>query len=388
MKLFECQSCGNPLYFENVKCERCRRETGYLPDLVLMSAVEPEGVNWRALADPERLYRFCANWEQQACNWMVPADSSTPYCRACQHNRTIPDISNSARHLLWRRMEEAKRRLLYSLIKLKLPTPSLATGEQEPLVFDFLADEADQKILTGHEDGVVTISLQEADDAARESMRASLHEPYRTLLGHFRHEVGHFYWDKLVRDGGQIDSFRAAFGDERADYQQALDAYYQNGPAQNWQEKFVSAYATMHPWEDFAETWAHYLHIVDTLEMAYAFNLSVNPRVEEAPSTVVDRNPYTVQNVDALIQSWLPVTFAVNSLNRSMGQPDLYPFVISPKTVQKLQYVHDLIRGNLQSGNALAGEPIARASARRHKLSMLSAVRSLFGVNDPRGVPA
>ena len=178
-------------------------------------------------------------------------------------------------------MEEAKRRLIYSLIKLKLPTPSLASGEQEPLVFDFLADAPEQKvkILTGHDDGIITISLAEADDAAREKLRTSLHEPYRTLLGHFRHEVGHFYWDKLVRDGGQLESCRAVFGDETPDYNEALQRYYQNGPAPNWRENYVSAYATMHPWEDFAETWAHYLHIVDTLEMAYAFNISVSPRV-------------------------------------------------------------------------------------------------------------
>src|SRR5262249_4998462 len=156
--------------------------TGYLPDLETVSAVEPEGPNWVALADPGQRYRFCANWELQACNWMVPVGSASPLCRACQHNRTIPDISDPARHLLWRRMEEAKRRLIHSLVKLKLPAPSLATGEQEPLVFDFLADLPDQKVMTGHDEGIITISLAEADDVARETLRTSLQEPYRTLL--------------------------------------------------------------------------------------------------------------------------------------------------------------------------------------------------------------
>jgi len=347
MKLFECQSCGNPLYFENTRCNRCQRQAGYLPDLEVMSAVEPDGDRWVALADPQQRYRFCANWELHACNWLVRTDAGKRFCRACQHNRTIPDLSDPARQVLWRRVEEAKRRLVYSLIKLRLPMPSLASGAQAPLVFDFLADEPEQKIITGHDDGVVTISLHEADDVAREQARTSLHEPYRTLLGHFRHEVGHFYWDRLVRDGGELESFRIVFGDERADYSAAMSAYYRNGPAPAWQENYVSAYATMHPWEDFAETWAHYLHIVDTLEMAYAFNLSVNPRIEDAPSASVDRNPYRASNVATLVDAWLPITFAVNSLNRSMGQPDLYPFVISAPAVAKLQYVHDLIAGTL-----------------------------------------
>lgn len=346
MKLFECQSCGNPLYFENTRCQRCQHLTGYLPDLEVVSAVEPDGDKWIALVDPGKRYRFCANWELHACNWMVRSDAGTTVCRACQHNRTIPDLSDPARHALWQRIEEAKRRLIYSLIKLKLPTPSLASGDAAPLVFDFLADAPQRKVMTGHEDGVVTISLQEADDVVREQVRTSLHEPYRTLLGHFRHEVGHFYWDRLVRDGGELESFRLVFGDDTLDYQTALQSYYQNGPAPNWQESYVSAYATMHPWEDFAETWAHYLHIVDTLEMAYAFHLSVNPRIEEAPSATVDRNPYRAPDVAALMEAWLPITFAVNSLNRSMGQPDLYPFVISSPAVAKLQYVHDLIRAN------------------------------------------
>jgi hypothetical protein len=393
MKLFECQSCANPLYFENIKCERCHHQTGYVPDLETMSAVEPDGTTWIALADPEssHRYRFCANWEAHACNWLVPADATSPFCRACQHNRTIPDVSDPARHLLWRRMEEAKRRLIYSLIKLKLPTPSLASGEQEALVFDFLADHPEQKVMTGHEDGVITISLNEADDAAREQLRTSLHEPYRTVLGHFRHEVGHFYWDRLVHDGGHVESFRGLFGDERADYAEALKRYYENGPAPTWRENFVSAYATAHPWEDFAETWAHYLHIVDTLEMAYAFHLSVNPRVEEAPSTTVDRSPYRAPDIATLLAAWLPVTFAVNNLNRSMGQPDLYPFVISGAAISKLQYIHDLIRGALPKDEAVSREPVGKASSRprwRWRDALTKSFRSMIGAGEKPAVGA
>jgi hypothetical protein len=217
------------------------------------------------------------------------------------------------------------------------------------------------------------------------------------LLGHFRHEVGHFYWDKLVRDGGQLESCRAVFGDETPDYNEALQRYYQNGPAPNWRENYVSAYATMHPWEDFAETWAHYLHIVDTLEMAYAFNISVSPRVaaDEGLSATVDRNPYKAKDVETLIAAWLPLTFAVNSLNRSMGQPDLYPFVISAPAVTKLQYIHDLVHGKLPkradaplpppASAAEASEQAPRA-ALRQKLSAVA--RRLLGGGEKNGAAA
>jgi hypothetical protein len=91
------------------------------------------------------------------------------------------------------------------------------------------------------------------------------------LLGHFRHEVGHYFWDRLVAtDPHQLEEFRVLFGDDRQDYGEALKRHYDEGAPANWQDTYISMYATMHPWEDFAETWAHYLHIVDTLETAGA----------------------------------------------------------------------------------------------------------------------
>ncbi|MET0408290.1 MAG: putative zinc-binding metallopeptidase, partial [Hyphomicrobium sp.] len=247
MKLFECQNCGQPLFFENTSCERCHLQVGYLPDVGTLSSVKPDGAAWIALADPQSRYRFCANWELHACNWLVSADAADPYCRACQHNRTVPDLSDPVNAARWQRIEEAKRRLIYTLIKLRLPLPTRASGDPEPLLFDFLASAPHAKVMTGHDDGIITISLLEADDAERERLRAHLHEPYRTLLGHFRHEVGHYYWDRLVRDGGKIDEFRKHFGDESRDYDQALQEHYQNGSPPNWREAYVSAYATMHP---------------------------------------------------------------------------------------------------------------------------------------------
>ena len=351
MKLFECQNCANLLYFESTSCEKCSHRTGYLPDRELVSTVTPDGSNWIALAAPGQSYRFCANWELRACNWLVAAGSADPYCRACQHNRTIPDVSDQTRHALWLRMETAKRRLFYSLIKMRLPVPRPGSGDPEPLEFDFLTDRPGRKVLTGHDNGTITISLREADDAEREKRRTNMHEPYRSLLGHFRHEVGHFYWDRLVRDGNRIDGFRAVFGDESADYGEALQRFYASGPAADWQTSFVSGYATMHPWEDFAETWAHYLHIVDTLEMGFAFGLKVAPRLgaDHGLHASIDRNPYEMTSVEELMAAWLPLTFAVNSLNRTMGQPDLYPFIISPPAALKLDYIRDLVQGSHQN---------------------------------------
>lgn len=346
MQLFKCQSCQQVLYFENTVCERCGHRLGYLPNLGCLSAVEPVGSEWTALANPAVHYRFCANWELNACNWMVRADAGSPYCRACQHNRTIPDVSDAENLQHWQKIETAKRRLFYSLIRLNLPTPTPESGHPEPLEFDFLADNGGEKVMTGHDNGLITLSLREADDAAREAARVAMGEPYRTLLGHFRHEVGHYYWDLLVRDGGELDSFRALFGDERIDYGEALQRHYDQGAPEDWQSAYVSSYATMHPWEDWAETWAHYLHMIDTLEMAGAFGIRIDPGIVDAPAleTEVAFDPHLTAGIQTLVEAWLPLTYAVNSLNRAMGQPDLYPFVIPPPVVQKMGYIHGLVQ--------------------------------------------
>ena len=349
MKLFECQFCGQPLYFENARCESCGRRLGFLPSNQEISALEWNGEAWTALAEPDRSFRFCANAESDACNWLIPADSLDRYCLACRHNRVIPNLSQPQNIERWRRLEAAKRRLFYTLLKLDLP---IASRMEDPkgLAFDFLSDPAEgtrqaPTVLTGHDNGLITINIAEADDAERERRRHAMGEPYRTLLGHFRHEVGHYYWDVLVWSDASRERFRAIFGDERQDYGAALQAHYANGPPPDWQSEFVSAYATAHPWEDWAETWAHYLHMVDTLETAKAFGLSVRPRISRGPelSSAIDFDPYHVSDLNRLIAAWLPLTFAVNSLNRSMGQPDLYPFVLAPTVIGKLAFVHGRI---------------------------------------------
>lgn len=370
MRLFRCQACGQTVYFENTRCERCGSRLGYLPEIGLISALEPalhpglvavldeagllelSGLQpesddaWLARLVPGRLYRACANAAYEACNWSVPADSGEAYCTACRHNRWIADLSVERNLVRWRRIEHAKHRLFYSLLKLKLPLPTRAE-HPEGLAFDFLDDPPDPdapRVITGHGGGLITIALREADDVEREKIRKSLGEPYRTLLGHFRHETGHYVWDKLVRNGGRVETFRVVFGDERANYAEALAAYYARGAPLDWRGRFVSAYATMHPWEDFAETWAHYLHIVDTLETAAAHGVEVHPRDGGASfRTALDFDPYHNGAFDPLIHNWVPLALAANSLNRSMGQPDLYPFILTAAVIDKLRFMHDLV---------------------------------------------
>jgi hypothetical protein len=353
MKLFECQNCGNAVYFENVRCEACGLALGFVAGTATLSALTAaDDGQWRALAAPGRPYRFCANAGDGACNWLVPADGRDDWCTACRLNRTIPDLGDPANRQRWYRLEAAKHRLVYSVIRLGLPLANKADDPAAGLAFDFLADpgptfQEGPRVTTGHNQGVITINVGEADDAERERHRQDMAEPYRTVLGHFRHEIGHYYWERLVRDGPALPDFRALFGDERGDYAAALQAHYAEGPPAGWPDRFVSAYAAAHPWEDWAETFAHCLHIIDTLETAQAFGLRIEPGTPgggRALAAAVDFDPYTEADVDVLVRAWLPLTFAVNSLNRSMGQPDLYPFVLPPAVIDKLRFVHDLIR--------------------------------------------
>jgi hypothetical protein len=355
MKLFKCQHCEQLLYFENIVCEKCSYRLGFIPETMNLSALEPadegEGKLWRALAVDKKLYRFCANAAFDVCNWMIEADSPDSFCAACRHNRTIPDTAIAANAMAWRKIEMAKHRLFYTLMKLNLPPDERNDNGGERLVFDFLASPPhvdSPRVMTGHDNGLITLALDEADDAEREKRRTIMHEPYRTLVGHFRHEVGHYFWDVLVRDGGLIEACRNIFGDETVDYGEALQAYYANGAAPNWQDNFISAYASSHPWEDFAETWAHYLHIVDTLEMARAFGMYVHPRLARPGEldAQVDFDPYKLRDASPLIETWVPLSNALNSLNRTMGLLDIYPFILSPPVVEKLSAIHDLIHGN------------------------------------------
>jgi hypothetical protein len=350
MKLFRCQACGNIVYFENRTCGRCGHRLGYVPERESMSALDAAGgESWTPLIGERQSRRFCANADHDVCNWLIAAGEQGRLCIACRHNDTIPDISQSSHLTAWREIELAKHRLFYSLLRWELPLKTRSEDPSHGLAFEFLADPpcaSGPKVMTGHDDGKITIALAEADSAEIEKRRAELAEPYRSLLGHFRHEVGHYYWDVLVRDGGKLEQCRATFGDDAQDYEASLKRHYERGAPPDWPERFVSAYATSHPWEDFAETWAHYLHIVDTLETANAFGVRIAPSLdtEGAHFAKLDFDPYAEGSIERIVEAWAPFVVAMNSVNRAMGRADLYPFVIAPAVVKKLGFIHDLVR--------------------------------------------
>jgi len=374
MRTFHCDHCGHPLFFENVRCLQCGSELAFLPHRLALCAIEPvEGAQqlWQRKRRSPRLasrrYRLCLNHTQhQACNFAVPEDDPNPLCVSCRQTRILPDLSVPDNHRRWYRVEVAKRRLFYTLAQLNLVQALPPNGERDGPVFEFLADQPGQQVMTGHCNGVITLNVHEADDEERVRRRVAMHEPYRTLLGHLRHESGHYYWDRLIRDGGRTDAFRAIFGDESANYQQALAAHYASGgqPA-GWQDAYVSSYATAHPWEDWAETWAHYLHMVDLLETAASYNTTLV--VPGSPEDEVDEvaNPFaTHASFDQWVAQWVPLTLLLNSLNRSLGQEDAYPFALSPKALAKLRFVHEVIQSQAEQPQAApAGLPSACVTA-------------------------
>jgi len=370
MKTFHCQYCGHPLFFENVQCLQCESDVAFLPDRMQVAAIEPveEGGEalWRPRTrgrkPPAARYRLCHNHAtENACNFAVPQRDPNRLCPACRLTRILPDLSVPGNGQRWYRLEAAKRRLFYTLGKLGLLVTAPADGAADGPMFEFLADLPGQPVMTGHAQGVVTINVAEADDAERVRRRVEMHEPYRTLLGHLRHESGHYYWDRLIADGGRVERFREMFGDERRDYQQALQEHYaRGGTVAGWQDSFVSEYASAHPWEDWAETWAHYLHMVDLLETAASYDTRLtipgqDVEIEEVANPLETGHP----GFDTLVQQWVPLTLLLNSLNRSLGQEDAYPFALSQAALEKLRYVHDVI-SETRSGPAHAA-PDAKA---------------------------
>ena len=280
MRRFDC-ACGARVFFENVHCLSCGSELGFLPDVGRVSAVAlQQSGDYLAAENPEPRYRKCQNYSLEGvCNWMVRTDDELSLCQACRLNQVIPNLSEPENREKWARVEVAKRRLVYTLNALALPVVPRSLDPERGLAFDIKSDTPDSHVITGHAEGLVTLNLAEADPLLREKMRVSMNERYRTLLGHFRHEVGHYYWDVLLSKSDRLQSFRELFGDERRDYGQALREYYRNSPA-DWTGDYVSAYAQAHPWEDWAETWAHYMHMLDTLETASSFGFSNAPELQ------------------------------------------------------------------------------------------------------------
>jgi hypothetical protein len=362
MKTFTCQ-CGNRVFFLNSHCVKCKRELGYFPHLGLMGALEPVGQYiWAAPGvTPEgRHYRKCNNYSiEDVCNWMIEVSDPELFCWACRLNQVIPDLSRPRHRYFWYKLESAKRYMLYGLYQLRLPVLSKQQDAARGMAFAFLADQEAETdsaapIHTGHANGLITINVSEADDVARTQMREQQQERYRTLLGHFRHESGHYYWDQLIRDApAQLTLFRELFGDERREYKAALDLHYQNGPPAGWQQHYVSSYASAHPWEDWAECWAHYLHMIDTLETAHDFGLvpaGVSEQEAERQETAFNPSHEAFSN---LLVRWMQLTVAMNALSRSMGLPDAYPFVVPAMSQRKLEFIHRLI-ASVSAGNGQA----------------------------------
>lgn len=364
---YRCQ-CGRPVFLRNSQCLACRTPLGYVADrLGVMPLAPAQGAGappdtFTVFGDPQGpVYRRCANlMTSAACSWMVPAardGDALPvdlhglapgYCLACSVTRTIPDLSQEANGVFWGKLEQAKRRLISQLLALGLPVVSRHADPVHGLAFDFLSNmPGAPHVMTGHDDGVITLNAEEAEDAVRERIRAEMREPYRTLLGHFRHEIGHYYWDLLVLPTPWIDDFRALFGDDRADYAAALQVHYDQGPPPDWADRFVSSYASTHPWEDWAETWAHYLHMADTADTAMSFGVDAT-NVELTSDLFTVDDLWQPDHADAakfldFINGWVKLTNVLNELSRSMGQPDYYPFVLPRAAVGKLQFIHRVI---------------------------------------------
>ena len=328
MLSFACGHCGHLVFFENTVCLNCDTAQGFVPERLRVVALEGEAA---------ALHR-CANAELAHCNWMV--DRVDTLCRSCALTRTRPNDADARGLREFAAAEGAKRRAVFQLLDLGLPGV-----DPEQLGFDLLSSES-EPVTTGHADGLITVDLAESDDARREQRRQELSEPYRTMLGHLRHELGHYFQPLLVDDDNAWEQCRALFGDERSDYQEALERHYENGTPEGWRQRYVSAYATMHPWEDWAETFAHYLHIRDTLQTAAEYGVTVHgPR-----AVTTDRSLKATPQPEAgersfaeVLDNWLPLTYALNAVNRSMGRDDLYPFTLAGPVIDKLAFLHERV---------------------------------------------
>ncbi len=321
MRAFTCGVCGQLLFFENSLCLRCSSPLGFVPSQLELVVVDDSA-------------KRCANVGRAECNWIV--EDYEALCRSCRLTRKRPPDDDDDGMRALAEAERWKRRLIFQLLDLPL-----AIGDD--LAFDLLSSRYGP-VVTGHENGVITLDLAESDDVRREQRRAELGEPYRELLGHFRHEIGHYYWPKLVEQAGELDRYRELFGDERTDYEEALQRHYEQGPPPDWDDRHVSAYATMHPWEDWAETFAHYLHIRDTLQTAAAYNMIISDPARGASVASALEDDADDEPFSAIIDEWLPLTYALNAVNRSMGKEDLYPFTLAPGVIEKLAFVDERVR--------------------------------------------
>jgi len=337
MRDFTCPNCGQRLAFENSVCLSCGSALGFsLGDMALLVIASGTDSGHGGAVDSSE-YHLCANLHLAECNWLVEKGPvARLLCRSCALTRTRPNEGDTKATAAFAAAEKAKRRLIVELYELKLPIVGRDEDPDYGLAFDLLSSEF-EKAVTGHHNGVITLDLAEGDDVHREQLRVAMDEPYRTLLGHFRHEIGHYYFYRLVGPSqAYTQRFRELFGNPDADYQAALDRHYNAGAPPGWEDNYVSSYASMHPAEDWAETFAHYLHIRDAVDTAAAFGF--------APAAATfERKMLGPSGFDTIIEMWLPVAWALNMVNRSMGKADLYPFVLPGLVLAKMRFIHVII---------------------------------------------
>lgn len=369
MKYFACAKCNSQIFFSNTHCTKCQTVLGYVASEKDMGCFEPHNNTlWYSLNlhFKTKNYKPCFNYtHHQVCNWVIPEESDSIYCESCTLTRTIPNLDNPDHTIYWGRLEHAKRRFLYLMQRLNImPRAKKSEHDRYGLIFDFLMPEPDRPVMTGHANGVITMNVSEADVVYRETTRVKMGENYRTLLGHFRHESGHYYFDLMHHlYPALVDKFRVLFGDERKNYADALKAHYHFGAPSNWEEKFVSSYASTHPWEDWAETWAHYLHMMDTLETAYHAGLVVKTNKADLNNLEFIEDPIGAQDFEKVLQNWLTITFNLNALNRSMGLDDAYPFTLSNTVLDKLRFIHhNLLNMSFKNQNQDSTYPRIQAS--------------------------
>jgi hypothetical protein len=344
MKRYQC-TCGNGLFFENSTCVNCKRDVGWCPTCRRIVPLDkgPDGLLVCGQPDCAAPVLKCRNYaEQNVCNRCVPREGKVgpALCDYCRFNHVIPDLTIPVNKSRWARIERAKRRALYDFDFLGLPYGTAADGVSPPLKFDFKTDAKDpalkkyrpvdngEQVMTGHDNGVVTINLREADPVEREKARIAFGEAHRTLVGHFRHEMGHYVWDVAIK-GKKEPACAALFGDHTVPYDEALKAYYANGPKPNWPEAYVSGYATMHAWEDWAETFANYLDLVATLDTAE--NGALVPQLDWA-------------DFDAMASTYATLGVSLNELNRGIGLIDFLPEILVGPVRHKMAFIHALTK--------------------------------------------
>jgi hypothetical protein len=320
--------CDKPLHFENSRCVSCGTRLGFSRSERAIVPVDEKG----RYVDADGLEWFlCRNLTLSGCTWLTESDGGQ--CFSCGLTRTRPNDEDAVGLANYPAAERAKRHLVVELDGLGFAVVGKDTDPENGLAFDLLSS-VEKNVTIGHANGLITIDLAESSPAHREKVREKLGEPYRTMLGHFRHEVGHYYDWQLVR-GDLRTQFRELFGDETVSYQDEIDRHYAEGPPEGWESSYISSYATMHPWEDFAETWAHYLHICDSIETASEYGLT----------TVGTITSFTNFH-DVVVGIWMPLSVALNMINRSMGHEDLYPFVIPSAVLDKLDFVASLAKAD------------------------------------------